>query len=122
MPLDLSYASGTAVSVTATEKSLSVTGGADLVGGVPFARTDAGIYRLWLDCRNLIAGDQYRWRVYEKTRSGGAAIIWDSALIFGPIAEGLLTIPYELGIGWDITLVRVSATSRAFDWHISRLR
>jgi hypothetical protein len=122
MPIDLAYAVGNAVSITTTEKSITVTGGADFVAGVPFARIDIGIYRPFVDfVGTMQKGDEFWIRVYEKIRTGGTA-----RLLFPPaILHGVQTTPWmppaiELGIGFDISVQRVLGANRNCDWSIRR--
>lgn len=120
MALDLAYATGSGVTVTNTEMSLGVTGGTTT--GVPVARTDAGLYTLMLDgVANMVKGDEYLLKVYEKARSGGTVRLVFSLRLKGAQSEILVIPNLLLGVGWDITLQRISATSRAFDWSVRRV-
>ena len=120
MAIDLAYATGTAVTVTNIETSIAVTGGTTT--GVPVARTDIGLYTLFLDgVANMVKGDEYRWRVYEKARSGGTVRLLLSGTLSDVQSELIIIPNLVLGIGWDITLQRISATSRAFDWSVRRI-
>lgn len=120
MAIDLEYAAGTAVTVTNTETSLSVDGGTTT--GVPRADTNAGSYMLFLDgVANMVKGDEYRVRIYERARTGGTTRLVFSASISDAQSEMFVTPPLMLGLGWDITLTRISATSRAFDWSVRRV-
>jgi hypothetical protein len=118
--IDLAYATGSGVTITNSETSIGVTGGT--TSGVPVARTDAGIYMVFIDgVANMVKGDEYKWKVYEKARSGGTV----RAILVGTISDAqseMVVIPnLILGVGWDVTLQRISATSRAFDWSIRRV-
>jgi hypothetical protein len=35
--------------------------------------------------------------------------------------EMFVTPPLQLGVGWDVTMQRISASSRAFDWSVRRV-
>jgi hypothetical protein len=120
MAIELAYATGSGVTVTNTEMSLGVTGGTTT--GVPVARTDAGLFTLFLDgLANMIKGDEYRGRVYEKARAGGTVRLVFSFTLADVQSELFVLPNLLLGIGWDITLQRISATSRAFDWAVRRV-
>jgi hypothetical protein len=118
MAMDKSYAEGNGVTVTNTETSIAVDGGTTT--GVPVARTDDGIYQLFLDgIANMVKGDQFRVKVYEMAIDV-ARVVFQCDL-YGAQAEMFVMPPLRLGVGWDITLQRISASSRAFDWRISRI-
>lgn len=120
MAINLAYATGNAVTVTNTETSLGVDGGTTT--GVPVARTDAGMFSLFLDgVANMVKGDEYRIRIYECARSGGTTRKIFEATISDAQSEMFVTPALPLGHGWDITLQRISATSRAFDWTVRRV-
>lgn len=120
MAIALDYATGSAVTVTNTEMSLGVTGGTTT--GVPVARTDIGLYTLYLDgVANMAKGDEYRWRVYEKAVAGGTVRVLFSGTLSDTQSELIIIPNLILGVGWDITLQRISATSRAFDWSVRRV-
>lgn len=118
MAINLAYATGTAVSITASETSLAVTGGTTTLQSL----TDAGMFQLFLDgVANMAKGDEYLIKIKEKMVAGGT-----QRVIFGPRltdaqSEPFVSPPLMLGVGWDITLQRISATSRAFDWSVRRI-
>jgi hypothetical protein len=116
--INLAYATGSAVSITNSETSLATTGGT----GGPQAKTDAGSFMLILDgVANMVKGDEYLLRVYEKAVSGGTQRVIMSARLLNAQSEPFLIPNLLLGVGWDITLQRISASSRAFDWSIRRV-
>lgn len=120
MALDLAFATGSGVTVTATEMSLMTTGGSTT--GVPQSNTTTGLFMLVLDgVANMAKGDEYLVKVYEKARAGGIQRVIFQARIKNAQAEAFIMPWVPLGIGSDITLQRISATSRAFDWSIRRL-
>ncbi len=102
-------------SVTGTEWSMTT----DTSG--PDVETSAGMFQAFVDLNLLAAGDVFEFRVYEKCRTGDtqrlvfvarfagvqAAPIWPSAALM-------------LGIGWDMTLKKISGTDRVINWRISK--
>lgn len=120
MAIDLEYAAGSAVSITNTETSLSVDGGTTT--GVPASRTDTGLFTLFLDgVANMVKADEYLLRVYEKARTSGTQRVVFQLRLMDAQSEILVIPNLILGIGWDITLQRISSTSRAFDWSVRRV-
>jgi len=75
-------------------------------------KTDIGIFSCFIDFGALLAGDQYRIRLYEKARTGGSqAVLWE-AMVTGP-QSALFTSPsHILGIGWDFTVKRIAGSDR----------
>lgn len=118
--LNNAYSTGSAVTVTNTETSIGVTGGTTT--GLPLARTDAGLFYIMVDAiANMVKGDEYLFKLYETLRSGGTRRTLFQASLKGVQSKPLIIEWVPLEIGWDATLQRISATSRAIDWRISRI-
>lgn len=118
MPLDLVYAQGNAVTITNTETSLAVDGGSTTLQTI----TDAGIYTVMIDGVSTMAkGDEYLIRFYEKASSSGSKRVLYDPKMFGAQSQMWVFPNIILGIGWDITMQRISSTSRAFNWSIRRV-
>ncbi len=120
MALSLTYVTGTGITITNAETSIGVTDGTTT--GVPQSLTDDGIYYVTIDgVANMVKGDEYRIRVYEKARSGGTQRVLFETRMCDAQSELIRLPPFDLGVGWDVTMLRVSSTSRAFDWRITRI-
>ena len=120
MPLDLAYATGSAVTVGTTEMSMATTGGTTT--GVPQSKTDAGLFQFVIDgVANMAKGDQIQITIYEKARASGTQRIVFRAILYNAQSELFVTPPIALGIGWDGTLKKLAGTDRAVDWSIRRV-
>lgn len=118
MAINLTYTSGNNITVTNVETSLAVTGGSTTLQTL----TDAGVYQLFLDgVAALVKADEYVLKVYEKAETSGTKRVIMQMRIKGAQIEPIVLPNLILGIGWDITLARISATSRAFFWTIRRV-
>lgn len=116
MALDLTFATGSAVTVSTTELSL--------ISGTVTLQTNAtpGIYQLLLDCANMTSTESYELRVYEKAVAGGTKRVLHRALLSGVQATPIFVLPsLLLGVGWDITLDKLAGTDRTFDWSIRKV-
>jgi hypothetical protein len=89
----------------------------------PDADTTAGIFQPFIELHNVAAGDTFRFRVYEKSRtSGDTQRLCYSAEFTGAQASPLWAGPsLMLGIGWDMTLTKIAGTDRAINWRISSI-
>lgn len=115
MALDITYRTGNNITITATETSLAVNDGSTTLQDM----TDDGVYTLYLDTANMVKGDEYLLKVYEKAQASATKRVYLQRRLRH--TEPPLMIPHlMLGIGWDITLQRISVTSRAFYWSIRR--
>jgi hypothetical protein len=120
MPLDLAYATGSGVTITNTEMSIGVTGGTTT--GLPISRTDSGLFMLvYDDVANMVKGDEYLLRIYETARASGTRRLIFNVTRSDAQSEPLVIPWLPLGIGWDMTAQRISASSRAIDWSIRRV-
>lgn len=122
MALDLEYRTGNDITVTNTEMSLTVNDGTT----TPQTITDDGIYTVMLDAISsgtlpMVKGDEYLFRIYEKAHSSAGQRIIFQATLSDAQSENLIVPMIPMGIGWDVRLVRVSATSRKFYWTIRRI-
>lgn len=101
--------------VTNTEWSLPRDAAYDI--GQP--QTGDGTFQCFLDTINVVAADSFRFRIYEKVRAGDTQRIVYEAYINGPQTTPIFVTPaLELMHGWDVTLFKVSATSRVINWSI----
>jgi hypothetical protein len=88
----------------------------------PDADTTAGVFQPFLDLNALAADDSFRIRVYETCRTGDTQRLLYSAEFTGAQAAPLWTGPaLLLGLGWDMTLVKIAGTDRAINWRISQV-
>lgn len=102
--------------VGTTEHSLTT----DTAG--PDAEATPGVFQPFLDLSTLAAGDTFRFRVYEKCRTGDTQRLIYSAEFTGAQARPLWTGPsLLLGIGWDMTLTKILGTDRSMNWRISQV-
>jgi len=115
MTISIEAVTGTET-VGTTEHSMTT----DTAG--PDVSTTPGGYMPFLDLNALAAGDVFQLRVYEKCRTGDTQRLLYSAEFAGAQASPLWAGPsLLLGIGWDMTLTKISGTDRAIAWRISQV-
>lgn len=108
------YVTGTEA-VSTTEWSLVTdTAGPDTVG-------DDGVYVLFLDLSDMVAGDELQIRVYEATRSGDTQrILYQATRVGVQATPNYMSIPFFLLHGWDMTLDAIAGTITVL-WSIRRV-
>jgi len=105
----------TALSVSNTELSL-ITGTSSRQHN-----TTAGVYQLFIDgVTNMVKGDEFKVRVYEKCRASGTDRQVFSAILSDAQSELFVTPPLMLLNGWDFTMIRTAGSDRAFDTSIRK--
>jgi len=73
--------------------------------------TTDGIYQLWLDVSDMVAGDILQVRLYEKCRSGDTQRLAKEWILTGAQAEPIfVTESFILLHGWDFTLDALAGT------------
>jgi hypothetical protein len=88
----------------------------------PDADTTPGVFQPFIDLNAVAAGDVFRFAVYEKCRTGDT-----QRLIYTSEFAGVQSAPIWvgpsllLGVGWDMTLKKISGTDRAINWRISKV-
>lgn len=91
--------------VGATEHSLTT----DTAG--PDAETSDGVFQLFLDVSDMVAGDILQIRLYEKARSGDTQRLAQEWVLTGAQAAPLwISDAYVLLHGWDFTLDALAGT------------
>jgi hypothetical protein len=91
--------------VSTTEHSLTT----DTAG--PDADTTPGIYQVFLDVSDMIAGDELQIRVYEKCRSGDTQRVVMEETLTGARSTPIWVSPSLILMhGWDVTLDAITGT------------
>jgi hypothetical protein len=102
--------------VSTTQHSLTT----DTAG--PDADTTEGVFQAFLDLNALAAGDVFEFAVYEKVRTGDTQRVVFSAQFANAQAQPIWASPtLILGVGWDMTLKKISGTDRTLNWRISQV-
>lgn len=105
-------------SITTTEYSLPAN--ANYASGSP--QTTDAMVQIWIDLANMVAGDEYRFRLYEKVTSGGTQRLVDQRYYSGPQSCPAIVIPGLILLnGWDATLLQVTGSARTIGWSIRRV-
>lgn len=73
--------------------------------------TTDGIYQVFLDVSDMVAGDQLQIRIYEKVRSGDTQRVVYEAILTGVQAQPIWASPSLILLhGWDVTLDALAGT------------
>lgn len=77
----------------------------------PDADTTDGVFQVFLDVSDMVAGDQLQIRIYEKVRSGDTQRIVYQAILTGAQSEPIWVSPSLILMhGWDVTLDALAGT------------
>lgn len=112
MPIAALYEGSEAVG--ATEWSCTT----DTAG--PDADTTDGIYQVFLDTSDMVAGDQLRIRIYEKCRAADTQRVIYEAILTGTMADTWVSPSLILMHGWDVTLEALAGTITV-NWSIRQV-
>jgi hypothetical protein len=86
------------------------------------SQTNDGVYQFAIDFGAMVAGDQYRVRVYEKYASAGTERLVEEWILSGAQAKPLFLTPsFILGEGWDCTVLRTAGADCTIYWSIRRI-
>jgi hypothetical protein len=101
--------------VSTTEHSLTT----DTAG--PDTETSDGVFQVWLDLNDMVAGDQLQVRIYEKVGSASTQRIAYEAILTGVQANPVWVSPSLILMhGWDATLDALAGTITV-DWSIRKV-
>ncbi len=88
----------------------------------PDVETSAGIFQAFIDLNALVAGDQFTFTVYEKVRTGDTQRkVYTATFSDVQVTPVWVSPTLILGVGWDMTLLKVSSTNRTINWRISKV-
>lgn len=88
------------------------------------AQTNDGVYQIWFDVMaNLVAGDQFRFRVYEKINGSGATQrpVWEMFTPLGAQSINIVLPSLILIDGWEVTGLRTAGADRVIPFSIRRV-
>lgn len=87
----------------------------------PDTDTTDGVFQVWLDVSDMIAGDQLQIRVYEKVRSADTQRIAYQAILTGAQSDPIWVSPSLILMhGWDVTLDALAGTITV-NWSIRQV-
>ena len=82
--------------------------------------TADGVYQVFLDTSDMVAGDQLQIRIYEKCRSADTQRIIYEAVLTDTMAQTWVTPSLILLHGWDLTLDALAGTITV-NWSIRKV-
>lgn len=88
----------------------------------PDAATVPGVYEAFIDVNALAAGDVFELTLYETvaSSSGTQRVVWKHVLT-GPYSHPVLVLPsFIAGVGFDLTMKKISGTDRAINARIAK--
>jgi hypothetical protein len=81
-----------------------------------------GVYQVFIDLANMVAGDQYEIKVYEKVTSGGTQRLIETWIVTGAQSKPAFLIPSVILLhGWDVTMKRLAGADRTIGWSIRQV-
>ena len=106
------HGTGTQTATINTEHTLNTT----------TPETTDGIYQLFVDTANMVAGDILELRIKEKVVSAGTIRQVLLATLAGAQSDpGWASPSLILLHGWDMTLKQTAGTGRSFPWSIRKV-
>ena len=84
-------------------------------------QTDDGVYQVFLDVSDMIAGDELQIRIYEKVQAADTQRIVYQSNLLGPQSPPIWVSPSLVLIhGWDVTLDAIAGTITV-TWRIRKI-
>ena len=106
------HATGSQTATISTEHTLNSTS----------PETTDGVYQLFIDVANMVAGDVLEIRIKEKCRTGDTIRQLLLSTLAGAQSDPLWASPaFVLLNGWDMTIKQTAGTGRAFPWSIRKI-
>ena len=113
MAITEAFAGSEAVSTTEWSCTTDTTG--------PDVQTDDGVYQVFLDVSDMVAGDILQIRVYEKVGSASTQRVVYEAILRDTQSEPVWVSPSLILLhGWDVTLDALAGTITV-DWSIRKV-
>lgn len=106
------HGTGTQTATINTEHTLNTT----------TPETTDGIYQLFVDTANMVAGDVLEIRIKEKVVSAGTIRQVLMSTLAGVQSDPAWASPSLILLhGWDMTIKQTAGTGRAFPWSIRKV-
>lgn len=87
----------------------------------PDTDTTDGVFQVFLDVSDMVAGDQLQVRIYEKVTSGGSQLLVYEAILTGQQAAPVWVSPSLILMhGWDVTCDALAGTITV-NWSIRQV-
>lgn len=87
----------------------------------PDVDTTDGVFQIFLDVSDMIAGDQLQIRLYEKVQASSTQRVAFQAILTGAQSEPVWVSPtFILLHGWDVTLDALAGTITV-EWSIRQV-
>lgn len=104
--------------VTISTSEISITNGDTTLQ----TQTADGVYQLWVDASAMAKGDEFKIQIYEKVEAtGGSKLLVFAASLSNVQSEIFVTPMLILINGWEMTLIKIAGTDRAFDASIRKV-
>lgn len=108
----------TPITITDSSASISTTEYSLPAAGTTLtAQTTKGAMQTMIDFAAMVAGDQYRIRVYETINAGSQLVIFE-AVVTGVQPGPYVTPVFYVGNGWNVTVQRTAGSDRTIKWSI----
>lgn len=86
------------------------------------SQTDDCVLQFFIDFANMVAGDQYRVRLYEKYAAAGTERLVEEWILTGVQSKPLFVSPsFIVGEGWDVTVLRLAGADRSILWSLRKV-
>lgn len=73
--------------------------------------------QVFLDLSAMAAGDEYRFRIYEKVNAGTQAVVHEVTFV-GAASQLYASPMFRLIDAWECSLIKVSGTDRTLKWSV----
>lgn len=111
MPLSELYSGSATISTTEWSLTTNTSG--------PNIDTSDAVIQVFVDVANIANGDVFRFRVYERARSGDTQRVVFEAVLANAQAQPVFATPALLVLhGWDATLIKLAGTDRSLSWSV----
>jgi hypothetical protein len=86
------------------------------------SQTDDGVYQCFIELNNLVRGDKYVLKVYEKVRSASTdRVIFSATIANDQTDDNYVTPSLILLHGWEFSLIRTAGADRSIAWSIRKV-
>ena len=81
------------------------------------------ILQCWIDFANMVAGDEYRVRFYEKVNGAGATqrLIEQWSFVGLQARPGWSMPTVLVGHGWEVSVIKIAGTDRSIGWSLRKV-
>ena len=83
-------------------------------------QVDDCLLSVWIDFGAMLAGDQYRVKLYEKATAAGTQRSFEIGIVTGAQTFPWVSPALFVGHAWEVSVTKLAGTDRSINWSLRK--